>query len=82
LADREIRRITKTDCKQWAPKFSKVASPIRYNNTLAGLRHVFEVAKDAGIMYGKPAENLERVPVRAKQLTLPAVTSSCNLSVR
>jgi integrase len=71
LADREVRRITKTDCKEWGRAFRKVASPTRYNNTLAGLRHVFEVAKDAGIMYANPAEKLERLPVRAKQLTLP-----------
>jgi integrase len=72
LADREIRRITKTECKEWARAFRKVASPTRYNNTLAGLRHVFEVAKDAGVIYRNPAEKLERVPVRAKQLTLPS----------
>jgi integrase len=72
LADREIRRITKTDCREWARRFRKVVSPTRYNNTVAGLRHVFEVAKDAGIMYSNPAEKLERVPVRAKQLTLPS----------
>ena len=72
LADREIRRVTMTSCKEWARAFRKVASRTRYNNTLAGLRHVFEVAKDAGIMYGNPAEKLERVPVRAKQLTLPS----------
>jgi hypothetical protein len=35
LADREIRRVTKTDCKEWARAFRKVASPTRYNNTLA-----------------------------------------------
>jgi integrase len=72
LADREIRRVTKTDCKEWARGFRKVASPTRYNNTIAGLRHVFDVAKDAGIIYSNPAEKLERVPVRAKQLTLPS----------
>ncbi len=72
LADREIRCVTKTDCKEWARGFRKVASPTRYNNTLAGLRHVFEVAKDAGVIYRNPAERLERVPVRAKQLTLPS----------
>ena len=72
LADREIRRVSKTDCKEWARGFRKVASPTRYNNTLSGLRHVFEVAKDAGIIYSNPAETLERVPVRAKQLTLPS----------
>ena len=72
LADREIRRISKTDCKDWARAFRKVASPTRYNNTLAGLRHVFEIAKEAGIIYNNPAEKLERVPLRAKQLTLPS----------
>jgi integrase len=72
LGDREIRRITKTDCKEWARAFRKVASPTRYNNTLAGLRHVFEVAKDAGIIYRNPAEKLERVKVRTPQLTLPS----------
>src|SRR5438270_3026810 len=72
LADREIRRITKTDCKEWARGFRKIASPTRYNNTLAGLRHVFDVAVEAGIIYGNPAAKLERVPVRAKQLTLPS----------
>jgi integrase len=72
LGDREIRRTTKTDCKEWARAFRKVASPTRYNNTLAGLRHVFDVAKDAGIIYRNPAEKLERVKVRTKQLTLPS----------
>jgi integrase len=71
LADREIRRVTKTDCKEWARGFRKIASPTRYNNTLAGLRHVFDVAVEAGIIYGNPAAKLERVPVRSKQLTLP-----------
>lgn len=72
LADREIRRITKTDCKEWARVFRKVASPTRYNNTVSGLRHVFDVAKEAGIIYSNPAEKLERLPVRPKQLTLPS----------
>lgn len=72
LADREVRRIIKTDCNEWARRFRKVASPTRYNNTLAGLRHVFDVAIEAGIIYGNPAAKLERVPVRAKQLTLPS----------
>ena len=72
LAQRELRRITKTDCTQWARKFRKVASSTRFNNTLAGLRHVFDVAIEAGIIYGNPAAKLERAPVRAKQLTLPS----------
>jgi integrase len=71
LADRELRRITKTDCREWARGFRKMASPTRYNNTIAGLRHVFEVAIETGIIYGNPAGKLERVPVRQRQLTLP-----------
>ncbi len=72
LAEREVRRITKTDCTEWARRFRKVASSTRYNNTIAGLRHVFDVAIEAGIIYGNPAAKLERVPVRPKQLTLPS----------
>jgi hypothetical protein len=72
LADRERRRITKTDCKEGARQFRKVASPTRYNNTIAGVRHVFDMAIEAGIIYGNPATKLERVPVRAKQLKLPS----------
>jgi hypothetical protein len=33
---------------------------------------VFDVAIEAGIVYGNPSAKLERVPVRAKQLTLPS----------
>ena len=72
LEDREIRRITKTECKKWARAFQKTASPTRYNNTLSALRHVFEVAREAGIVYSNPAEKLGRVRVRPKQLVLPS----------
>jgi hypothetical protein len=71
-AEREVRRITKTDCTEGARKFRKLASSTRYNNTLAGLRHGFDVAIEAGIIYGNPAAKLERMPVRPKQLTLPS----------
>ena len=41
---------------------------------------MFEVAKDAGTMYGNPAEQLKRVPVRVKQ---PAPGNNWfNLSMR
>jgi integrase len=79
LAEREVRRITKTDCDEWARRFRKSASPTRYNNTISGLRHVFAVAIEAGVMYGNPAASLERVPVRAKQLTLPSASEFLQL---
>jgi integrase len=79
LAGRELRRITKKDCQDWARRFRKTASPTRYNNTIAGLRHVFDVAIDRGVIYGNPATKLERVPVRAKQLTLPSAADFLRL---
>lgn len=72
LADRELRRLTRTDCMDWARKFRKVASSTRYNNTIGGLRHVFEVGIEAGIIYANPAAQLKRVKVRPKQLILPS----------
>jgi integrase len=72
LAERDVRRITKADCHEWSRSFRKVASPSRYNNTLAGLGHVFRVASEAGVIYGNPTGQLERIPVRAKELTLPS----------
>ena len=71
MANREILRITKTDCRERARAFRKVASPTRYNNTVAGLRHVFEVAKrrrDYLWQRGGKAG----VPVCPRQLMLPS----------
>ncbi|MGI8957332.1 MAG: tyrosine-type recombinase/integrase [Chthoniobacterales bacterium] len=72
LAAREVRRLTRGDCAEWARKFRKIASPTRYNNTVAGLRHVFDVAIEAGIVYGNPAAQLKRIKVRTKPPELPA----------
>jgi integrase len=71
LQDREIRKITPNECARWAADFSKGASPTRFNNTVAALRHVFQVAIGAGILYRDPTERLKRLRVRQKQLALP-----------
>ena len=55
LADREIRRIAAEECEEWAREFRKIASPTRWNNTLTGLRHVFDVAIRGGILHYNPA---------------------------
>jgi integrase len=72
LAGRDVRRITTTECDSWARKFVRSASPTRYNNTIAGLRHVFDIAVEAAVIYKNPAAKLARVPVRPKALTLPS----------
>ena len=72
LGEKEIRKITSSECQEWGRRFAKVASSTRYNNTIAGLSHVFRTAIDSGIIYRNPAEKLERVRVRPKQLSLPS----------
>jgi len=72
LSTTEIRKITLGDCKQWAGKYGKDASPTNYNNTVALLRHVFAVAVEAGVIYANPAAALKRAPLRGKEVRLPA----------
>jgi integrase len=71
LADTEIRRVTTAACREWAARYSKTASSSRYNHTLGMLRHVFDVAIENGVLYSNPATDLELMPIRAKQLSLP-----------
>jgi len=72
LSTTEIRRITSGDCKAWAGKYGKTASPTNYNNTLSLLRHVFAVAVEAGVIYANPAAALKRAQLRGKEITLPS----------
>jgi hypothetical protein len=56
---------------------------MRYNNTLARLRHVFDVAKDAGIIYTNPAETLGAgAGARTETARCQTLTSSCDLSAQ
>jgi integrase len=71
LENKDVRRITPTECEAWARRFAKSSSPSRFNNTIAGLRVVLDVAVGASVIYSNPAARLKRVPIRAKQLILP-----------
>jgi integrase len=72
LSTTEIRKITLGDCKEWAGKYSKDASPTNYNNTISLLRHIFAVAVEAGVIYANPAAVLKRAPLRSKEIILPS----------
>jgi integrase len=61
-----------TDCKKWASTYAKTASPTNYNNTVALLRHVLNVAIEAGVIYGNPSAALKRAAIRAKKIALPS----------
>ena len=68
----DVRKLSENDCRQWAAKYSKHASPTNYNNTLIVLRAILAIAVEHGIRYGNPAQNLKRVRVNKKELTLPS----------
>jgi integrase len=73
LSETEVRRITQGRCKEWAIVYAKSASPTRYNNTAAILRHVLSVAVEAGVIYSNPAALVKRATVRGKEIALPTV---------
>jgi integrase len=68
---RELCRITENDCESWARRFVRKTSPQRFNNAIAGLRHVFALGIEKGAIFLNPADKLERVPIRQRQLELP-----------
>jgi integrase len=72
LSETEIRKITQTDCKEWARAYGKTVSPTRYNNTVSVLRHVLTVAVEAGVVYSNAAAAVKRAPVRRKEIVLPS----------
>jgi integrase len=71
LSETEVRKITQTDCKEWARGYRKTVSPTRYNNTVSILRHVLNVAVEAGVVYSNAASAVKRAPVRAREIVLP-----------
>lgn len=73
LFKKEVRRITLEVCREWSTGYAKVASDNRYNNTVALLRHIFDVAIESAAIYSNPAADLERVKVRGKKLVLPTL---------
>jgi integrase len=79
LLEREVRRISPNECREWASVFAKKSSPTRFNNTIDALRHVFKVAIDAGILYRNPAAELKRARIRPRQLRLPTRAEFCQL---
>ena len=60
LNETEVRKITQTDCKEWARAYRKTVSPTRYNNTVSVLRHVLNVAVEAGVVYSNAAAAVKR----------------------
>jgi len=72
LGTTEVRRISVTACREWASRYAKLAGATRYNNTLAVLRQIFDLAIANGIIYSNPAVGLKRRAIKQKALKLPS----------
>jgi integrase len=71
LSEMEVRKVTRAQCRDWAGRAAKGSSATRFNNSVAVLIHVFDVAIECGVIYSNPAVMLKRKPIRQKTLTLP-----------
>jgi integrase len=67
----ELRRVTKTDCLNWAARFGADASPTAFNHTISILHGTMEVGIECGARYDNPARFIKRVTERSKKLQLP-----------
>jgi integrase len=73
LNETEVRKITQGDCKEWARAYGKTVSPTRHNGAISVLRHVLNIAVEAGVLYSNPAAVLKRAAIRGKEIALPSI---------
>ena len=71
LQEQDVRKITKSDCLDWAARFRSGVSPSSFNHTIVLLRHVIEVGIEAGARYDNPARFIKASAARQSQLRLP-----------
>jgi len=71
LKDQDVRKITKSDCLNWAAKVRTKVSPSSFNHTIVLLRHVFEIGVEAGARYDNPARFIKASAERPTRLRLP-----------
>jgi integrase len=67
----DVRKITASDCREWAARFGHEYSATVFNNTVGTLRHIIRIAIQSGGRYGNPADEIKKKKVRQKILTLP-----------
>ena len=67
----EIRRLTETDCVEWADKARREMSATVFNHTIGFLRNVLDFGIKAGARYDNPAKAIMRESETPKTLELP-----------
>jgi integrase len=72
IQDLNVREIQERDCVQWLARFQDKYAPSVVNNTIGTLRNIFKVAIQVGARFGNPANELKRVRINKKKMTLPS----------
>jgi integrase len=72
IAKRKLADISPSECEQWANSYARTMHPSRFNNTVASMRHIFDLAIDHGIIHDNPAAEVEKLRVTSKKLVLPS----------
>ena len=71
LEKADLSKVTKTDCLNWAARFSPNVSATTFNHSIGIVRALFEIGIEAGIRFDNPAKTVNRVTERLKKLQLP-----------
>ncbi len=71
LPEKDTRKITEADCREWGKSFARGYSASRFNNTLGTLRGILQIAVDRGYFARNPAMAVPKMRIVDKPLTLP-----------
>jgi integrase len=71
LEERELKRISRRECADWAQRHASVASATRFNGALGILRAVFNIGIERSAIVISPLLGIKRRPVRPKRAELP-----------
>lgn len=72
LAKRKLADISASECERWASGYAKTIHPTRFNNTVASMRHIFDLAIEHGIVHDNPAADIKKLRITGKKLVLPS----------
>ena len=72
LEDKDVSRITNSECLDWSVKSASKNSSSSHNHTVSILRKVFAIAMETGARYDNPAVSAQRTRERTKKnIVLP-----------
>jgi integrase len=72
LENKDVSKISRLECESWSAANAKNTSSSSHNQTVGILRHVFQLAIEAGARYDNPALAAKRTkPHTKKQIKLP-----------